>query len=1348
MWENRRVVIALLVVGCTVAGSLAAQSAPGAAPLSPYGLSGPGSRAYGAGFTTREAPFVSPRNPALDAALSRVSLGLYATGLFGVREASGAGMIAGIGSSLPTDRGVLTGSVDLTLLSEALPYEVAGWHSRTRLAFSKALYPDLFAGAAVNAETGRGEQRDWGASADLGVYQRLGDWFVLSDIWWDAGLHGLGKGFFWTDAGTHAPEMPTPRLGFGARLLETDQAELDLALDVSFPRFGNVRLLADLDLLIDPGITAGLGYSFDLRRVQDGTGSLPLHFSVGYRFTPPYDEPDAAAAGDPGAHAGLPREGGHAHLFVNPAHRDLFAVGASASIPVDARERRPLEITLDTEEVEYFSPSDGNPGDMFEVRLNVTSRYRIIEYRFVVEDEAGIPVRTMGVRAEAGIPPFEVTEPTLVERLLGRRTGLEVPERFVWDGLDDEGELVADGPYRYYLEVTDETGRVARTVPRTIVVDTVAPVVQVSVAYTAFSPDGEGARNTLPIEQSGSVEDLWTGTFFDAEGRPVRTFVWESSEPEDFAWDGRDDEGEPAPDGRYDYEISATDRAGNTTVERLAGLTLNTEDYDVALVPEIRYFSPGTDAPTDEVLFSLDAEAPESVVTWDFGVRDARQQIVKRLHGAAPLPPTLSFSGRDRDGVVLPEGPYRAELSVHYDHGKSAYAESEPVILDVTAPQASVRAEYRLFSPVGDGRRDTVTFFNETTQEPEWTIRIEDEDGRPVRSERFADRAPAQFVWDATDDEDRPVPDGVYAYVIEAVDEAGNLGRSNVVEVKVDTRPTPVTLTTDLRYFSPTDSGIQDTIRIEPAVEIPEGITRSTLRILDEEETVVLRREHARTAPAPFVWNGVDDDGLRVDDGAYVAEIEILYEKGDLVVERTEPFRVDTVPPAARIEPEFRHLAPGEPTGRRQVRIVQDTSEEDLWEGIVLDEEAQPVRTYEWPGIAPDLVWDGRDDDGNIVPDGTYRYQLYSRDRAGNERLVTVDDLVVDTRPVTASARREPEGFAPTGDGFMDLVVFTLDARPRDSVSEWTLGISGAGGVTVRSFSGAGAPPREVVWDGTMGGSIAPEGLYRGELEVRYLNGKVARASTQELRLDVSPPDLSLDAGPFPFAPDGDGVRDELTIDLEARDESELAAWEVTILDPTGVEFISWDGEGAPPASIVWDGYSRTGELVQSAVDYEIVYAASDVLRNRAEMRMAIPTDILVIRDNDLLRIRIASITFAPNTADFINVAEDRRQQNLQTLDRLAEKLQRYPGYQITVEGHANMVYWFDEERGRREHEQVLLPLSEARAEAIRDALVTRGIPRARMETRGVGGDDPVEPFSDTVNRWKNRRVEFILEDR
>ena len=63
----------------------------------------------------------------------------------------------------------------------------------------------------------------------------------------------------------------------------------------------------------------------------------------------------------------------------------------------------------------------------------------------------------------------------------------------------------------------------------------------------------------------------------------------------------------------------------------------------------------------------------------------------------------------------------------------------------------------------------------------------------------------------------------------------------------------------------------------------------------------------------------------------------------------------------------------------------------------------------------------------------------------------------------------------------------------------------------------------------------------------------------------------------------------------------------------------------------------------------------------------------------------------------------------------------------------------------RREQEEALIPLSKARAEAVKQALVKLGLDEARVATAGVGGAQPLVAFGDSVNRWKNRRVEFIL---
>ena len=62
-----------------------------------------------------------------------------------------------------------------------------------------------------------------------------------------------------------------------------------------------------------------------------------------------------------------------------------------------------------------------------------------------------------------------------------------------------------------------------------------------------------------------------------------------------------------------------------------------------------------------------------------------------------------------------------------------------------------------------------------------------------------------------------------------------------------------------------------------------------------------------------------------------------------------------------------------------------------------------------------------------------------------------------------------------------------------------------------------------------------------------------------------------------------------------------------------------------------------------------------------------------------------------------------------------------------------------------REWGRALGPLSQERADAIRDYLVKKGVSRSSITTEGMGGTKPVVNPKDTDNNWKNRRVEFIL---
>jgi outer membrane protein OmpA-like peptidoglycan-associated protein len=88
-------------------------------------------------------------------------------------------------------------------------------------------------------------------------------------------------------------------------------------------------------------------------------------------------------------------------------------------------------------------------------------------------------------------------------------------------------------------------------------------------------------------------------------------------------------------------------------------------------------------------------------------------------------------------------------------------------------------------------------------------------------------------------------------------------------------------------------------------------------------------------------------------------------------------------------------------------------------------------------------------------------------------------------------------------------------------------------------------------------------------------------------------------------------------------------------------------------------------------------------------------------------------------------------------LDRLAQALKDNPNTRVIIEGHTDSV-------GGDDYNQTL---SERRAEAVADALRSRGVPRDRYEVRGLGKSFPVASNSTQAGRQQNRRVEIVFSD-
>ncbi len=98
-------------------------------------------------------------------------------------------------------------------------------------------------------------------------------------------------------------------------------------------------------------------------------------------------------------------------------------------------------------------------------------------------------------------------------------------------------------------------------------------------------------------------------------------------------------------------------------------------------------------------------------------------------------------------------------------------------------------------------------------------------------------------------------------------------------------------------------------------------------------------------------------------------------------------------------------------------------------------------------------------------------------------------------------------------------------------------------------------------------------------------------------------------------------------------------------------------------------------------------------------------------------------VFFAYDSYDLAPEARD-------TLNRQVEWLNRYPNLNITVEGHSD-------ERGTREYN---IALGDRRATAVKNYLVSMGVPATRLNTISYGKEQPAVVGSDASSWAQNRR--------
>ena len=277
---------------------------------------------------------------------------------------------------------------------------------------------------------------------------------------------------------------------------------------------------------------------------------------------------------------------------------------------------------------------------------------------------------------------------TTVGAAVTTRAGIGGSAGVAWNGRTNGGSVVADGSYRLTLTAVDHAGnRAART--WTVRVDDTPATVTPSAAPALFSPDGDGAADATRL--AWSATERMTGTARVYRGTTlIRSWTVTGAGSGSIRWTGLDSAGRAVTDGRYSFQVSGRDAAGNRSsgsVVVVVDRTLSTLRWSPA-----SFFPQDGDAIARSAHVSFRLRHPAIVSLGIYsGSTLVRTVWTARSFGVGSY--GWTWDGKDAHGVLVARGTYQARVTAVSSLGASTVTRS--IVVDAfatTLSASSVRA--------------------------------------------------------------------------------------------------------------------------------------------------------------------------------------------------------------------------------------------------------------------------------------------------------------------------------------------------------------------------------------------------------------------------------------------------------------------------------------------------------------------------------------------------------------------------------------------------------------------------------------------------------------------------------
>ncbi|MGL1894619.1 MAG: gliding motility-associated C-terminal domain-containing protein [Spirochaetaceae bacterium] len=642
-----------------------------------------------------------------------------------------------------------------------------------------------------------------------------------------------------------------------------------------------------------------------------------------------------------------------------------------------------IELDIDTEDVDVFVSTDSTHfspnADGVKDILTITPQLKKVD---------GIDSALYEVLNAELVPVFSKT---ITENFI---------QTVTWNGRGS-GARLADGDYSVKLTVNYKRGDspIATT---NVVLDTKAPTGQVITQDRTFSPNGDGNRDFVVIDNVSEDIALWKLVIKDNNSVVVKENIVNGLVTSNWNFDGRGEDLTILPNGKYIYTLQGSDLAGNSYESENIIINMDNSISTAIVTNNYEVFSPNRDGVKDKVTFTprIDSESP--VESWTFTIVDNSGKNIKEFKGNK-MPKTIIWTGEGEDSAVMAtDAAYKGQLEIIHANGNNPTAATPNFYLDSKYPVISLTAKNKLFSPNGDNLKDSVILTQRGTGEELYHGRVISDDNRLIK-EWFWKNSLVTLNWDGKDTSGNISEDGIYKYVVDVTDNGGNKTTKSIDNIEIDTVDTDIFITYKKPVFAPDLVNKNGPQVFGLIVNNRKGIESWSINITDSKEKLIKVLKGSKDIPETIDWNGKDSEGKN-SNGLLKAKFNVVYSKGNSPVYLTKQFIADSIAPLVKVTTSPSPFSPDNDYVDDELFIelgVKDLSAIESWSFDIKDPKGNNFISFQGEGKpGKKIIWDGKSSKGELVQAAEeYNYVMSVKDVAGHIGItkgeIPVDILVI-----------------------------------------------------------------------------------------------------------------------------------------------------------------------------------------------------------------------------------------------------------------------------------------------------------------------------------------------------------------